>query len=250
MVKGIKKIIGALLIFVFGIFCLSSFICFGLTLIGKLEVESVGQYLFSLLMFLMFLCTSGVMVCIGGCFWKNRPLRTIFRKPVEQEEARTTCTVENSEFEAVLDEEMEKNLKGFLMEDKAPFAAYPIEKAYYDELRNHTEIQKFYLVSEGVLVKDAIRQYQKCLEERMRYKKHVSSVPKNVQIRISSEKALKGCDETIYEQCCKDNIRLAIYTGPYTLRDLTKNKEYTVVIENINRMIAPSYIRGIWSLKS
>ena len=57
MVKGIKKNIGALILFLVGLGCISAVICFVLTLIGKLPAASVGQYWFSLMIYFVFYVT-------------------------------------------------------------------------------------------------------------------------------------------------------------------------------------------------
>lgn len=249
MVKGIKKIIGALILFLFGLGCISAVICFVLTLIGKLPAASVGQYWFSLMIYIVFGVISGVLTYTGWCLWKDRPLRTPFRKSDNHKETRMSCTVDDPEAETQLDKEMQENLKGFFVEDKAPFAAYSIETLCYDELKNGTAIDKFYLLQNGADVVKSVQKYQECLEKRKQYKDYVNSVPEKVHIRVSSDEDLAGCDAEFYRACGKEGIHLVMHTGPYTLRDFTNNKDYTVVVKTTTGADKSVKMIGTWILK-
>lgn len=249
MVKGIKKIIGALILFLFGLGCISAVICFVLTLIGKLPAASVGQYWFSLMIYIVFGVISGVLTYTGWCLWKDRPLRTRFRKSDNHKEIKMSCTVEDPEVETQLEKEMQENLKGFFVEDKAPFAAFPIEGLCYDELKNGTAIDKFYLLQNGADVVKSVQKYQECLEKRKQYKDYVNSVPEKVHIRVSSDEDLAGCDAEFYRACGKEGIHLVMHTGPYTLRDFTNNKDYTVVVKTTTGADKSVKMIGTWILK-
>ncbi len=249
MVKWINKVIGALILFLFGIGCISAVICFAFTLIGKLPTASVGEYWFSLMVYFVFWVISGFLTYAGWCLWKDRPLRTPFRKSDNTKEIRRKGKVEDPEFEAQLDEEMQESLKGFLVEDKTPFAACSIEELCYDELKNGTAIDKFYLLQNHADVVNAVQKYRACLEKRKQYKNRVNNVPKKVHIRVSSDAELAGCDDVFYHACGKEGIHLVMHTGPYTFRDFTNNKDYTVVVKTADGADRSTQMIGTWSLK-
>ena len=152
-------------------------------------------------------------------------------------------------------------LKPFLVEDRIPFAAYGLERIYYERFQNCTDVEQFYYVPNEAPVQLAIRKYQANLEWRKEWRKthptfsewekehSKDSTSKKVHIRVSSEKSLAGCDDFYYEQCLKAGMHIVMYTGPYTLLDVTEGREYKVSVKTVNDNMQDGEITGAWSLE-
>ena len=118
-------------------------------------------------------------------------------------------------------------------------------------------MEQFYYVPNEAPVQLAIRKYQANLEWRKTHptfseweKEHSKdSTSKKIHIRVSSEKSLTGCDDYYYEQCLKAGMHIVMYTGPYTLLDVTEGREYMVSVKTVSDNMPAGEISGAWSLE-
>lgn len=209
--KKMKKVFGILLVIFSGLFCVTSCFCFFAAVTGKLEMATFGETVANAIFFAVFAVFSACVMKFGWHLWKGK---------------------KNSDLQ-----KREIKLKPFLVEDRLPFAAYELERIYYEKLQNSTDVEQFYFVPNEAPVQLAIRKCQAYLECR------------KVHIRVSSEKSLEGCNNSHYEQCLKAGMHIVMYTGPYTLRDVTEGREYKVSVKTVNDDLQAGEIAGVWSLE-
>ena len=258
--KKMKKVFGILLVIFSGLFCVTSCYCFFAAVTGELEIATFGAILASAMFFAVFAMISACTMKFGWHLWKgnkNSDLQKQVIKPLmkdgellENERAKT----EKLEFW----NEQGNRLKPFLIEDRIPFAAYSLERIYYEKLQNCANVERFYYVPNEAPVQLAIRKYQADLEWRKEWRSNEKekeqsagkdSVSKKIHIRVSSEKSLKGCDKFYYEQCLKAGMHIVMYTGPYTLLDVTEGREYQVRVKTVNDDMQAGGFTGAWSLE-
>lgn len=249
--KKIKKGFGILLAVFSGLFCVSSCFCFFAVITGKLEIPTLGENVASAVFFAAFAVISAFITRLGWYLWKEREISGLFKngqKSAARDEKEDAAVRERAELEA-RDAEKRKKLRPFLLEDRNPFAAYELERIYYEKLQNDTDVEQFYYAPNEVPVQLAVRKYQEYLGWRKEHFNEKDSLPKKVHIRVSSEKALAGCDDFYYEQCLKADMHIVMYTGPYTFRDVTEGKEYKVRIKTVNDGMQDGDITGVWSFQ-
>lgn len=259
--KKMKKVFGILLVIFSSLFCVTSCYCFFAAVTGKLEVATLGETLASAMFFAVFAMISACVAKFGGRLWKekknsksqNREIKPFMMdgELLENERAK----MKKLEFW----NDQGNRLKPFLLEDRIPFAAYSLERIYYEKLQNCANVERFYYVPNDAPVQLAIRKYQADFEWRKvhqtfnaKEKEHSAgkdSVPPKVHIRVSSEKSLKGCDNFYYEQCLKAGMHIVMYTGPYTLLDVTEGREYQVRVKTVNDNMQAGGFTGEWLLE-
>lgn len=262
--KKIKKGFGLLLVIFESLLCVASCYCFFAAVAGKLESGTFGETLASAIFFAVLAVISASAARFGWRLWKGKKDSDLQKREIKP----LMNDGELLENEGMKSEKLEfgneqrKKLKPFLVEDRKPFAAYDLERIYYERIQNCTDVEQFYYVPNEAPVQLAIRKYQAYLEWRKEWRKthqifsewgkeHSTgkdSASKKIHIRVSSEKSLAGCDNFYYEQCLKAGMHIVMYTGPYTLLDVTEGREYKVIVKTVNDNIQAGEITGTWSL--
>lgn len=152
--RTVKKIFGILLVIFAGLFCMSFCYCFFAAITGKLEIATIGETVASAIFSAVFAVISACVTKFGWRLWNGKKNDEI--KPERLESWN----------------EQIRKLKPFLVEDRIPFAAYELERIYYERFQNCTDVEQFYYVPNEAPVQLAIRKYQANLAWRKEHKSH------------------------------------------------------------------------------
>lgn len=243
----IKKMFGIFVMIFSGLFCVTSCLCFFLTLMGKLVFSTTDEKVFSVIFYVIFAIISAYITKFGWRLWKgNSTVQKQELKPRIMDGELENEEKDSEEWEAQ-GEELRKKLKPLLTEDRKPFAAYDLETIYYNKLQDDTDVDQFYYVPNEAPVQLAIRKYQAYLAWRKAHSSGKDFAPNKVHIRVSSENSLKGCDDFYYKQCLKEGMHIVMHTGPYTFLDVTEGREYEVAVRTMNGREQDVELIGTWS---
>lgn len=249
--KKIKKGFGILLLIFSGLYFWGSGFCFLAAITGNLGIDTFGESVAMAIFSAISAVISAFIMKLGWYLWKEKKIFDLLKIKkwlAQRKEKKQAALKKQRELESY-DVLKRWKLEPFLAEDRIPFAAYGLERIYFEKLQNGSDVEWFFYAPNEIPVKLAMKKYQEYLKWRKEHLPGKDSAPQKAHIRISSEKALEGCDTSDYKQYLKQRAHIVINTGPYTFLDVTEGREYTVCVKPANekKKMQEGEITGIWS---